>query len=357
MAVPSPGSRRDEKRKVKKVVKGGGGGGGKWKRKKVDDQDEINALETRIAAGAPAPGSNPLAVILPKEDEEGNSVEPRPYVGAKRFTQLPLSDRSQRGLKEAKYTHMTAIQRASLPHALCGHDVLGAAKTGSGKTLAFLIPVIEKLYRLRWGAMDGIGAVIISPTRELAMQIFDELRKVGKHHSLSGGLLIGGRKGVETEKETVAGLNILVCTPGRLLQHMDETPNFDCSQLQVLVLDEADRILDMGFAGTLNAILAQLSKERQTMLFSATQTRSVQDLARLSMSDPEFLAVHAESAAATPARLHQTAMIVPLDEKLDMLWSFIKTHLHNKTLVFLSSCKQVSCLFFLLLSVQGSHTA
>jgi hypothetical protein len=81
--------------------------------------------------------------------------------------------------------------------------------------------------------MDGIGAVIISPTRELAMQIFDELRKVGKHHSLSGGLLIGGRKGVETEKETVAGLNILVCTPGRLLQHMDETPNFDCSQLQV----------------------------------------------------------------------------------------------------------------------------
>ncbi|CAK9236175.1 unnamed protein product [Sphagnum troendelagicum] len=340
MAVPSPGSRRDEKRKVNKVVKGGGGGG-KWKRKKVDDQDEIDALETRIAAGAPAPGSNPLAVILPKEDEEGSRVEPRPYVGAKRFTQLPLSDRSQRGLKEAKYTHMTAIQRASLPHALCGHDILGAAKTGSGKTLAFLIPVIEKLYRLRWGAMDGIGAVIISPTRELAMQIFDELRKVGKHHSLSGGLLIGGRKGVETEKETVAGLNILVCTPGRLLQHMDETPNFDCSQLQVLVLDEADRILDMGFAGTLNAILAQLSKERQTMLFSATQTRSVQDLARLSMSDPEFLAVHAESAAATPARLHQTAMIVPLDEKLDMLWSFIKTHLHNKTLVFLSSCKQV----------------
>jgi hypothetical protein len=95
------------------------------------------------------------------------------------------------------------------------------------------LQVIEKLYRLRWGAMDGIGAVIISPTRELAMQIFDELRKVGKHHSLSGGLLIGGRKGVETEKETVAGLNILVCTPGRLLQHMDETPNFDCSQLQV----------------------------------------------------------------------------------------------------------------------------
>lgn len=94
--------------------------------------------------------------------------------------------------------------------------------------------VIEKLYRLKWSAMDGVGAVIISPTRELSIQIFDELRKVGKHHSLSAGLLIGGRKGVETEKETVSGLNILVCTPGRLLQHMDETPNFDCSQLQVI---------------------------------------------------------------------------------------------------------------------------
>lgn len=93
--------------------------------------------------------------------------------------------------------------------------------------------MIEKLYRLKWGSIDGVGAIIISPTRELAVQIFDELRKVGKHHSISAGLLIGGRKGVDTEKETVNNLNILVCTPGRLLQHMDETPNFDCSQLQV----------------------------------------------------------------------------------------------------------------------------
>lgn len=107
------------------------------------------------------------------------------------------------------------------------------------------------------------------------------------------------------------------------------------------MLDEADRILDMGFSGTLNAILGQLPKERQTMLFSATQTKSVKDLARLSLRDPEFLAVHAESAAATPARLQQTVMIVPLDEKMDMLWSFVKTHLQTKMLVFLSSCKQV----------------
>ena len=93
--------------------------------------------------------------------------------------------------------------------------------------------VVEKLFRMQWGSMDGVGALIISPTRELAVQIFEELRKVGKHHSLSGGLLIGGRKDVDAEKERVNQLNIIVCTPGRLLQHMDETPNFDCSQLQV----------------------------------------------------------------------------------------------------------------------------
>lgn len=314
----------------------------------MDEDEEIQSLEARIAAGAPAPGTNPLAFTIAKEsDESGKKGEPgdgdalKPYAGAKDFAALPLSDRTQRGLKEHKFVHMTAIQRAAIPHALCGHDVLGAAKTGSGKTLAFLLPVVEKLYRLKWGAVDGVGAIIISPTRELAGQIFDELRKVGKHHSISAGLLIGGRKGVDTEKETVMNLNILVCTPGRLLQHMDETPNFDCSQLQVLVLDEADRILDMGFSGTLNAILGQLPKERQTMLFSATQTKSVKDLARLSLRDPEFLAVHAESAAATPARLQQTVMIVPLDEKMDMLWSFVKTHLQTKMLVFLSSCKQV----------------
>lgn len=98
------------------------------------------------------------------------------------------------------------------------------------------LQVIEKLFRLRWSRDDGVGAIIISPTRELAYQIFDELKKIGKYHSLSGGLLIGGRKDVETEKEHVGRLNILVCTPGRLLQHMDETPDFDCTQLQVLNL-------------------------------------------------------------------------------------------------------------------------
>lgn len=108
-----------------------------------------------------------------------------------------------------------------------------------------------------------------------------------------------------------------------------------------MVLDEADRILDSGFKKELNAIISQLPKRRQTLLFSATQTKSIQDLARLSLKDPEYLSVHEESVTSTPTLLKQIVMIVPLEQKLDMLWSFIKTHLQSKTLVFLSSCKQV----------------
>ncbi|ERN19650.1 hypothetical protein AMTRI_Chr02g257360 [Amborella trichopoda] len=315
------------------------------KQQKLSEVQEIELLEQWIEAGKPERGSNPLSFSVP--DGPIGPIDDNtfsPYAGCRRFDQLPLSQKTKQGLGE-KYTVMSDIQRASLPHSLCGRDVLGAAKTGSGKTLAFIIPVLEKLYRARWGPEDGVGSIIISPTRELAAQIFGELKLVGKHHGFSAGLLIGGRKGVDTEKDHVNDLNILVCTPGRLLQHMDETPNFECSQLQILVLDEADRILDVGFSKTLNAIISQLPKQRQTLLFSATQTKSVEDLARLSLKDPEYLSVHAESTTATPKRLKQTAIIVSLEQKLDMLWSFLKAHLNSKILVFISSCKQVKFIY------------
>ncbi|CAJ1971391.1 unnamed protein product [Sphenostylis stenocarpa] len=318
------------------------------KQQRLSEQEEISLLNSWIQFQPPDSGSNPVSLPpLPKNSPvarlEDNTYSR--YAGASRFDQIPLSKKTKDALREAKFVVMTDIQRASLPHALCGRDILGAAKTGSGKTLAFIIPVLEKLYRERWGPEDGVGSIIISPTRELAGQIFDVLKIVGKHHNFSAGLLIGGRKDVDMEKEHVNELNILICTPGRLLQHMDETPNFDCSQMQVLVLDEADRILDSGFKKELNAIISQLPKRRQTLLFSATQTKSIQDLARLSLKDPEYLSVHEESLTATPTLLKQIVMIVPLNQKLDMLWSFIKTHLQSKMLVFLSSCKQVKFVF------------
>nr|XP_023921473.1 DEAD-box ATP-dependent RNA helicase 32 [Quercus suber]POE99085.1 dead-box atp-dependent rna helicase 32 [Quercus suber] len=315
---------------------------------RVSERETIKLLDSWIQSQKPDSGSNPMSLPpLPSNSPIGclGGDSFSRYAGATRFDQLPLSKKTVDGLRDAGYVEMTDVQRATLPHALCGRDILGAAKTGSGKTLAFVIPVLEKLYRGTWGPEDGVGSIIISPTRELAGQLFDVLKTVGKRHNFSAGLLIGGRKDIDTEKEHVNRLNILVCTPGRLLQHMDETPNFECSLLQVLVLDEADRILDVGFKKALNAIVSQLPKNRQTLLFSATQTKSVQDLARLSLKDPEYLSVHEESVTSTPNLLQQTAMVVPLDQKLDMLWSFIKSHLNSKILVFLSSCKQVKFVY------------
>lgn len=237
---------------------------------------------------------------------------------------------------------MTDIQAKAIPIALKGHDILGAAKTGSGKTLAFLIPVLENLYRHQHvGADAGLGALIISPTRELAIQIFDVLRKVGKHgHMFAAGLVIGG-KSLEAEREALTRMNILVATPGRILQHLSQTVAFNVDDLKMLVLDEADRILDMGFQRDVDAILEYLPKERQTLLFSATQSRRVSDLARLSLHEPEYVSVHAEDKSATPKTLQQNYFVCPIEEKLDMLWSFIQASKKKKILCFFSSAKMV----------------
>ncbi|KAL2267395.1 hypothetical protein VTJ83DRAFT_4672 [Remersonia thermophila] len=258
----------------------------------------------------------------------------------KQFSDLPLCEATASGLRASHFEVLTDIQRAAIPLALKGHDILGAAKTGSGKTLAFLVPVLEKLYHARWTEYDGLGALIISPTRELAVQIFEVLRKVGRHHYFSAGLVIGG-KSLKEEAERLGRMNILVCTPGRMLQHLDQTAGFDVNNLQVLVLDEADRIMDMGFQSAVDALVEHLPKSRQTLLFSATQSKRVSDLARLSLKDPQYVSVHEAATTATPASLQQSYIVTPLPEKLNTLWGFLRTNLKCKILVFLSSCKQV----------------
>jgi ATP-dependent RNA helicase DDX10/DBP4 len=257
-----------------------------------------------------------------------------------KFTDLPLSQATRGGLKASHFSTLTTIQSCAIPTALKGGDILGAAKTGSGKTLAFLVPVLENLYRKRWTEYDGLGALILSPTRELAIQIFEVLKQIGRHHSFSAGLVIGG-KHLQEERDRLGRMNILVATPGRMQQHLDQTAELDVGNLQMLVLDEADRILDMGFAHTLDAIIEHLPKERQTMLFSATQTRKVSDLARLSLTEPAFVSVHDTAESATPAKLQQNYVVSPLPEKLDTLWSFLRANVKKKILVFISSGKQV----------------
>lgn len=304
-----------------------------------------------------------------------------PIFNATHFAQLPLSTRTLDGLAADGFSQLTPIQRLSIPQALAGRDVLAAAPTGSGKTLAFLVPMLEALWREKWNTLDGLGALVLSPTRELSMQIFDVLRSLARKHTMSAGLVIGG-KDFEGERDKVGRMNILVGTPGRILHHMDHAVDLDCSALKVLVLDEADRILDMGFKSTLDAIIQNMPKGRQTLLFSATQTKDVKALARLSLQSPEYLSVtsstdrgnetpentekskhsdenpnrseanHANPSVPSsvkivgvPAGLSQSYTIVSLREKLSVLWSFIKTHLKSKMIIFLSSGKQVRFVF------------
>ena len=236
---------------------------------------------------------------------------------------------------------MTPIQRGSIPHILAGRDVLGSALTGSGKSLAFLVPILENLYREKWSKYDGLGCLIIIPTRELGMQLFETLNKVGKYHSFSAGLVIGG-KDISIEKKNIKEMNILIATPGRLLQHLRETPELYFDNLKMLVIDEADRILELGFAEAINAILEYLPNTRQTLLFSATLSKSIQSLSRLSLKSYEYINVLPNKEdIATKKKLAQYYSEVDLYNKFNYLFSFIKSHLKSKTIVFLSSCKQV----------------
>ncbi|KAL2429821.1 ATP-dependent RNA helicase DBP4 [Exophiala dermatitidis] len=297
--------------------------------------------------GPKKPFQRPRILKRKREEEDLEALskrvaelDPKASTPPELFTDLPLSAATQDGLAASHFKTMTTIQSRTIPLALQGADILGAAKTGSGKTLAFLVPVLENLYRKRWTGYDGLGALILSPTRELAIQIFEVLRKVGRNHTFSAGLVIGG-KSLQEERDRLGRMNILVATPGRMLQHMDQTAELDIGNLQLLVLDEADRIMDMGFKATLDALIEHLPRERQTLMFSATQTKRVSDLARLSLSDPEFVSVHEGAESATPSTLQQNYIVTPLAEKLDVLWSFIRANVKKKILVFLSSGKQV----------------
>ncbi|KAF5554046.1 ATP-dependent RNA helicase DBP4 [Fusarium napiforme] len=276
---------------------------------------------------------------LQQLEQRVNDLDPKSDE-IKNFSHLPLSVPTATGLEASHFQTLTDVQAHAIPLALKGKDVMGAAKTGSGKTLAFLIPVLEKLYRAQWTEYDGLGALIISPTRELAVQIFEVLRKIGRNHVFSAGLVIGG-KNLKEEAERLDRMNILICTPGRMLQHLDQTAGFDANNLQILVLDEADRIMDMGFQHDVDALVEHLPKSRQTLMFSATQSKKVSDLARLSLKDPEYVSVHEAAVSATPTNLQQHYIITPLTEKLDTLYGFIKANLKSKIIVFLSSGKQV----------------
>lgn len=265
------------------------------------------------------------------------------FFSDKGFESLPLSEYTLTALKAMGFQKMTRIQEQSIPPLLAGHDVLGAAKTGAGKTLAFLIPAIELLAKVQFKARNGLGAVIITPTRELALQIYGQLADFMEHgHKLTYGLVMGGANRRSEAEKLVRGVNIVVATPGRLLDHLQNTKGFLFSNLQCLIIDEADRLLEEGFEEEMHSIVKMLPATRQCALFSATQTKKVEDLAKLAIKGtPVYVGVDDEDAVATVSTLEQGYVLCPSEKRFLLLFTFLKRHLNKKIMVFFSSCNSV----------------
>ncbi|KAE8338798.1 ATP-dependent RNA helicase has1 [Aspergillus arachidicola] len=295
-----------------------------------NEEEKSDAEETPAANGEDLPSAD--TIRLPQQD--GDPVK---------FTELGLSEKTMKGIEGMGFETMTEVQRRTIPPLLAGRDVLGAAKTGSGKTLAFLIPAIEMLSALRFKPRNGTGAIIVSPTRELALQIFGQVRELLAHHSQTYGIVIGGANRRAEAEKLMKGVNLLVATPGRLLDHLQNTQGFVFKNLRTLIIDEADRILEVGFEDEMRQIAKILpSENRQTMLFSATQTTKVEDLARISLRPgPLYINVDHRKEHSTVEGLEQGYVICEADKRFLLLFSFLKRNLKKKIIVFLSSCNSV----------------
>ncbi|KAL1652557.1 ATP-dependent RNA helicase [Didymella pomorum] len=299
------------------------------KSKKAEvDADADESGDEQAASGNP--NDLPLGTSMPTVEDP------------KLFSELKLSDRTMEAIKSMGFETMTEIQQKTIPPLLSGKDVLGAAKTGSGKTLAFLIPAIEMLSAMRFKPRNGTGVIVVSPTRELALQIFGVARELMEKHSQTFGIVIGGANRRAEAEKLVKGVNLLIATPGRLLDHLHNTPGFVFKNLKSLIIDEADRILEVGFEDEMRSIIKILPSDRQTMLFSATQTTKVEDLARISLKPgPLYINVDYRKEHSTVEGLEQGYVICDSDTRFRLLFSFLKKHQKKKVIVFFSSCNSV----------------
>ncbi len=251
------------------------------------------------------------------------------------FDQLGLSADILRAVADEGYTEPTPIQAQAIPHVLAGHDVLAAAQTGTGKTAAFVLPILERLRHQAntsfSPARHPVRALILTPTRELAMQVADSVKAYGRHVPLRSALVYGGVPIDPQTKELRAGVEILVATPGRLLDHVGAR-SVALGQVEVLVLDEADRMLDMGFLPDIRRILALLPARRQNLLFSATFSDEIRRLAGDLLEQPVVVEV---APRDTPTELvHQLVYPVDRDRKEALLAHLIRRHDLRQVLVF-----------------------
>jgi ATP-dependent RNA helicase DDX18/HAS1 len=349
--------KKDKKQKSEAVAKNAQ----EERKEEVDEEEQVNEKLKDVAAETDAAdveaeddfeefasGDEAAEAV---DDDEIEDEEPKANgdlgeasdATPQKFTELNLSERTMKAINDMPYDTMTEIQARAIPPALAGRDVLGAAKTGSGKTLSFLIPAIEMLHSLRFKPRNGTGVIVVSPTRELALQIFGVARELMEHHSQTYGIVIGGANRRAEAEKLAKGVNLLIATPGRLLDHLQNTQGFVFKNIKALVIDEADRILEVGFEDEMKQIIKILPKEeRQTMLFSATQTTKVEDLARISLrAGPLYINVDHKQEHSTVAGLEQGYVVCESDMRFKLLFTFLKKHPKKKIIVFFSSCNCV----------------
>jgi len=256
------------------------------------------------------------------------------------FSELGLSPELLRAVSDAGYTTPTPIQQQAIPFVTAGQDVLGCAQTGTGKTASFALPMIDKLTAGRARARMP-RSLILEPTRELATQVEVAFEVYGKHHKLTTALLIGGESFADQLRKLDRGVDVLIATPGRLLD-LFERGKILLSDVRILVIDEADRMLDMGFIPDVERIVGLLSKARQTLFFSATMPPEIRRLADAFLRDPVEISVSPPASAAVT--VEQSLVVLQPDEKREALRRLIRSEDVKNALIFCNRKRDVDIL-------------
>ncbi len=247
------------------------------------------------------------------------------------FQSLGLSDDILRAVTECGYTTPTPIQQQAIPTVMAGHDLLAAAQTGTGKTAGFTLPLLHKLSQTKTDGKPVIKALILTPTRELAAQVEDNLNTYAKYTGLKSLVIFGG-VGINPQISALRrGVDILVATPGRLLDHSRQG-TVDLSKIDVLILDEADRMLDMGFIHDIKKVMKLIPEKRQTLLFSATFSSEIKALSQQFMQQPKLIEVARQNAAADT--IEQRVYPVDKKRKRELLSYLIGSRNWRQVLVF-----------------------
>ncbi|MDV5167879.1 DEAD/DEAH box helicase [Photobacterium rosenbergii] len=250
------------------------------------------------------------------------------------FSKLGLSESLTKAVSELGYSKPTTIQNKAIPVILQGKNLIAAAQTGTGKTASFVLPILEKLSQGKTQRKKRIRALILVPTRELAVQVEEKIALYSKHLSLTSLAMYGGVDEKEQKQRLIDGVDVLVATPGRLLDmYGKRAVHFE--EVEMLVLDEADRMLDMGFIDDINKIIDRLPEELQFLLFSATLSNKVRDLAKSVVENPHEISIAANQASK--ANIEQWLITVDKDKKSALLSHLIKENDWDQALIFIET--------------------